>query len=166
MSPSAMYSFEENHFLEVAGVALESCGGRRVACSWCCDRLQSRWRGESFQKRRDLFSGAGISIFHALLSKIGRHDDAHQAETVIEDDERPRDHEHHFRQFKVAAGMDWHLWFEKSNHVVTGEADRTALKMGNVVARNKAKFVENLLQFAERIGGVAIGGGARFFANS
>src|SRR5207248_7218882 len=120
------------------------------SCSWCRDRLQSRWRGEFFQKRRDLFAGTGISIVQALLSKIGRHDDAHQAETVVEDDKRPRDHKHHFRQFEVAAGMDRHLWFEKSNHVVAGEADRTALKMGNVVARNKAEFARDFCISVER----------------
>ena len=61
--------------------------------------------------------------------------------------------------------MDRHLCLEKSNHVVAGEADRTALEMRNVIARNKAEFAEDLLQFAKRVGGTEIGGGARFVAN-
>ena len=55
---------------------------------------------------------------------------------------------------------------EKSDHVVADKADCTALEMRNIVARNKAEFAEDLLQFAEWIEGAAIGGGARFFANS
>src|SRR5207237_7069609 len=153
-----------NDFLEVDGVALKFCGGV-VARSWRRDRLQSRWPGQFFQENLDLLLGAGISIFHALPSKIGRHDDAHQAETVIEDNERPRDHEHHLRQFEVVTGMDRDLWLEKPNHVVTGEADRPTLEMRNVIARNKAEFAKDLLQFAERIGSASIGDGARFVAN-
>ena len=84
---------------------------------------------------------------------------------MIEDNERPRDHEHHLRQFEVVTGLDLHLWLEKSNHVVTGEADRPTLEMRNVIARNKAEFAEDLLQFAERIGGTSSGDGARSFAN-
>ena len=84
---------------------------------------------------------------------------------MIENNERARNHEHHFRQPEVVARMNRCFRLEKSDHVVADEADCAALKMGDIIARNKAEFAEDFLQFAEGIGGAAIGGGKRFFAN-
>src|SRR2546422_10642920 len=133
--------------------------------SLCADRSQSRWRGEFFQNDIDLFAGDTISIVDALFPHVAQGDHSHCAEAVIKDDQCSGNYEHHLRQREIVARMNRCFPLKKSDHVVADKADRTALEMRNVVARNKAEFAENLLQFAERIGGAATGGGARFFAN-
>ena len=55
--------------------------------------------------------------------------------------------------------MDRCFRLEKSDHVVADKTDRTALKMRDIVARNKTEFAEDLLQFPEGIGGAACSGG-------
>ena len=47
--------------------------------------------------------------------------------------------------------MNRRFGFEKSDHVVTDEADHATLEMRYLVARNKAEFSENFLQIGEWI---------------
>ena len=91
----------ENHFLEVAGVALANGPGRPVASSRRSDRLQSRGRGQFLQNDVDLFPCGTVRVIGTLFPDVGQRDYAHCAEAVIENNECPGNHEHHFRQSEI-----------------------------------------------------------------
>src|SRR3982750_745749 len=140
-------------------------GGNGAARCQHSDRLQPGWQSKFLKNGFDLLHRGVVGIFRALAKNVGGDNNAHQAEAVIEDDERARDHQHHFWQSKIIARMNCRFPLEKSDYVIADESDRSALKMGNVIARKEVELAENFFQFAERIGRAACGNRSRFVAN-
>ena len=136
-----------------------------AACCQNSDRLQPRWQSKFFKNGFDLLHRGVIGIFRALAKNVGGDNNAHEAEAVIENDERAGDHQHHFWQSEIIAGMNCRFPLKKSDYVIAHKADRAALEMGNVIARKEAELAKNFFHFAERIGRAACGDRSRFLVN-
>src|SRR5262249_15455497 len=73
------------------------------------------------------------------------------SKSMIEDQEHPGDHEHHFGNFQVIALVDRNCRLEKTDYVIADVADGPTNKMGNVCVRDETKTPERLLEAGQRI---------------
>src|SRR5205823_13428910 len=83
------------------------------------------------------------------LADMGIYHETQFAKAVIENDHRPRDHEHHFRKLEIIAQMNRNGWLEKPDEIVTNKTHRAANEMGSVTRGGETKTRHDLLQLGQ-----------------
>ena len=108
---------------------------------------------KTLQRALQIFLGRAPGLFDlGFVFNQRVRDDPDLAQAMIENKHLARDHEHHVGRLQIVARVHGNGRLEKTDHVVTDEADGAGNEVRNPGRGDEAKTSHNFFELGQRIG--------------